>query len=363
MGRRLAAAVITILIIVSLAACAGINHLIEEQNSAPGSAEEESSLEKGGAGSTLALPELQIDENSPLYAENETGRKFRFGVIIEEMSPFVSQCADAAELFAEQHDDVTVQVFVCDNDVERELTAVETCIADGFDAIIMKPCDSVGCAPAVRYCREAGIPIVALNNNFSGEKADTYVGSDHTYSGILAARSMADALNGKGRIVILTGPMDQQAAMERVRGIHQVLDAFPEIEIADEENGDWEIEEALNLTTSWISSGESFDGIIACASQMAAGAGLALKADGRSPGEIPIASIDAMEMSLELFREGWVTSDVLQDSRGQGYSAAAAAYALVNSKEISSYINVPYVDVRKEEVDAYLSWYDESEIS
>ena len=151
--------------------------------------------------------------------------------------------------------------------------------------------------------------------------------------------------------------MDQLAAIDRVNGIHKVLEDYPDIEIIDEQDAAWSTDEALNKTENWLSSGKEFDGIIACASQMAAGAQLALEAAGKEPGEIPIASIDAMEMSLEIYKSGWVTSDVLQDAWGQGYTSAAAAYALVNGKELDKYIDVPYVPVAKDEVEDYLARY------
>jgi inositol transport system substrate-binding protein len=301
---------------------------------------------------------MHIDESSPLYVEkNTTGKNLKFGMIVEEMSPFMSQVCDGAQAFADEHDDVEITVAVGDNDVAKELSSVENFIANGYDAIEMKPYDSEGCAPAVQYCNDANIPIVAVNNNFSSVQASTYVGSDHELSGEMAAEGMAETLGGKGNVVILTGAMDQQAAIDRVNGVHKVLEEYPDINIVDEQDANWSTDEAQTKTENWISSGKEFDGIIATCSQMALGAQLALESAGYNPGDIPIASIDAMEMSLEIYKTGWVTSDVLQDAWGQGYMGAAACYALVNGKKLDSYIDVPYVKVEKDEVDKYLSRY------
>ena len=64
-----------------------------------------------------------------------------------------------------------------------------------------------------------------------------------------------------------------------------------------------------------------------------------------------------MEMSLQIYKTGWVTSDVLQDAYGQGYMGVAAAYAILNGIEVDPYIDVPYVPVAPDEVDTYLARY------
>lgn len=364
MKKKLTAMIMTAVLAASLAACGGSSSSssVSGESAQTGEATSSSSAvaEDENAGQSKYDSEyMHIDESSPLYVEeNTTGKNFKFGIIVEEMSPFMSQVVDGAKQFADEHDDVEMTVAVGDNDVAKELSSVENFIADDYDAVIMKPYDSEGCAPAVQYCEDAGIPLVAVNNNFSGVEASTYVGSDHELSGEMAAEGMAETLGGKGKVVILTGAMDQQAAIDRLNGIHKVLEEkYPDIEIVDEQDANWSTDEAMTKTENWLSSGKEFDGIIACASQMACGAQLALQADGKEPGEIPIASIDAMEMSLEIYKTGWVTSDVLQDAWGQGYMGAAAAYALVNGKELDSYIDVPYVKVEKDEVDEYLARY------
>jgi len=352
--KKVLAVILVSVMAVSLFGC-GTSSSSSSSTSSASSSASSSALTHGINAST---------DTSSLDSTNTSGKKYKIGFIIEEMSPFMSQTADAAEAFGKEHSDVTVTVAVADNDVAKELSDVENFIADGYDAIVMKPLDSEGCAPAVQYCKDANIPIIAMNNNFAGVEATSYVGSNHELSGEYAAEGVAEALNGKGKVVVLEGDMSQQAAIDRMDGVKKVLsEKYPDIEIVDAQDAGWSTDTALTKTENWISSGTKFDGIIACASQMAVGAKLALEQGGYSAGQIPIASIDAMQMSLEIYKTGWVCSDVLQDAYGQGYTAMKAAYKILNGGTVDSYIDVPYVPVTKDQIDTYLARYTGSSTS
>ncbi len=285
-----------------------------------------------------------------------SGKKYTIGCSVDDLTPFMSFAVDGAQQFADEHDDVELVVTSADLDLTKQLSGVENFVSAGYDGVIIKPYDSEGCAPIVASCKSAGIPIVAFNNNMTAE-ADSYVGSDHKYSGELEAEAVAEALGGKGKVVVLQGTMQHQAAIDRWEGVQEVLAKYPDIEIVDAQDANWLRDEAVTKTENWLNSGLKFDAIIATCAEMAVGSVLALKNSGYEKGEIVVGSIDGLQESLEMLKEGWICCDIYQNGNGQGYKAMETVYQLLKGEKVESYVDVPYESITMDNVDEYLAMY------
>ena len=289
-------------------------------------------------------------------ASNGSGKTYKIGCSVDELTPFMTLCVNGAQKFADEHDDVELTIVSANSDLTTQLNNVEDFVSGGYDAVIIKPYDSEGCAPISASCTAAGIPLVSFNNNMTAE-CNSYVGSNHKYSGELEAKMVAEKLGGKGKVVVLQGTMSHQAAIDRWEGLQEVLAEYPDIEIVDAQDADWLRDSALTKTEDWLNAGIKFDAIIANCAEMAVGAVLALKDAGYKPGEIVVGSIDGLQESLELLKEGWICCDIYQPAAGQGYAAMEAAYKLLHGESVEDYIDVPYEEIDENNVDEYLALY------
>ena len=80
-----------------------------------------------------------------------------------------------------------------DMDATKQISQVESFIAQGVDAIIMDPCDADASSPAVTKAQEAGIPIINVNS-VTTTAPDVFVGSRDEESSELAIEFIAEKL-------------------------------------------------------------------------------------------------------------------------------------------------------------------------
>ncbi len=73
-----------------------------------------------------------------------------------------------------------------DGDVETQISAVESCIADGAKGILITPSDSEALVPVVTQARDAGILVIALDTPFEpADAADATFATDNFKAGEL----------------------------------------------------------------------------------------------------------------------------------------------------------------------------------
>lgn len=72
---------------------------------------------------------------------------------------------------AEKYDDVELRVAEGTNDVNLQISQVETFINDGVDAIVLLPFDGAAMTPVALKAMEAGIPVVNVDREFDDPNA------------------------------------------------------------------------------------------------------------------------------------------------------------------------------------------------
>ncbi len=85
-----------------------------------------------------------------------------------------------------------------DGDSESQISAIETCIADGAKGILLTPSDTKGIVPSVQKARDAGLLVIALDTPLDPiDAADATFATDNFLAGELigkwAAATLGDA--------------------------------------------------------------------------------------------------------------------------------------------------------------------------
>jgi len=84
---------------------------------------------------------------------------------------WMAAITNAARAEAEKYDDVDLRVAEGTNDVNRQISQVETFINDGVDAIVLLPFDGAAMTPVALKAMEAGIPVVNVDREFNDPNA------------------------------------------------------------------------------------------------------------------------------------------------------------------------------------------------
>src|SRR5690606_34383 len=90
------------------------------------------------------------------------------------------------------------------------------------------------------------------------------------------ARKMAEDLGGKGKIVVITGLQGSSPAVDRNKGMENVLKDYPDIEVLVTGDGQWIREPAVKLMEDWLTAYPEIDAVFSHAEESSWGAQLAI---------------------------------------------------------------------------------------
>ncbi|MGR3793261.1 sugar ABC transporter substrate-binding protein [Vannielia sp. SX4] len=267
---------------------------------------------------------------------------------------------------ADAMDGVEVQIEDAQNDVARQLDQINNFVASGVDAIIVNPVDTSATEAMTAAAEAAGVPLVYVNrqpiNVDTLPDNQAFVASNEEESGTLETIEICDILAEQGtdpaKIYVMMGELSNQAAVQRTQDIDDVIAAGNckvEIQEIDRQTANWSRDQAQNLMTNWLSSGEEFHAVIANNDEMAIGAIQAMKAAGISMDDVVVGGIDATQDALAAMAAGDLDVTVFQNAAGQGGGALDAALKLSKGEDVDQKVYIPFELVTPDNMADYTS--------
>ncbi|MEJ5869060.1 substrate-binding domain-containing protein [Pseudokineococcus sp. 5B2Z-1] len=132
----------------------------------------------------------------------------------------------AAEERADSLEDVELQVAEGTNDVNLQISQVETFINDGVDAIVILPFDGAALTDVALEAMEAGIPVINVDREFSSPfAARSTVLGDNYGMGVSAGTYICEQLDGQPDAVVaeIAGIDSLPLTQERSQGFADAL--------------------------------------------------------------------------------------------------------------------------------------------
>lgn len=247
---------------------------------------------------------------------------------------------------------------------DKQVSDIETVLAQEPDIIVSIPVDPVATADAYRRAAEAGVHLVFMDNVPAGmtvgEDYVSVVSADNYGNGVASAHLMAEALDGEGRIGVIFHAADFFVTRQRYDAFRATIaENYPGIELAAEQGigGPDFSGEAERVASAMLTSDPDLDGIWAVWDVPAEGVIAAARAAGR--GDLVITTIDLGEnVAISIAQGGHVYGLGAQRPFDQGVTEAnLAAYALLG-KEAPAYVALPALPVSRDNLlDAWQTVY------
>ena len=212
-----------------------------------------------------------------------------------------------------------------ENDREGQINVVQEYITKRVDGICLAPLDSQSLVPVVEEAGEANIPIVIFDSGLEGDSSNyvTYVATDNYNGGVLAARRLAEVLDGKGSVILLRYNPGSESTHQREEGFLSTLKKeYPEINIllSDEYAGTTP-ESSLDKATQILNKyRDKVDGIFAVCEPNATGVLGALE-ELEQGGKVKFIAFDPNQPLIQGLTNNHVDGIVLQDPVKMGYEA------------------------------------------
>jgi len=210
----------------------------------------------------------------------------------------------------------------------KQLSDIESLMAQGVNALIILGQDTAAVIPAVQAAADAGIPVVAYDRLIEDSRA-FYLTFDNVEVGRMQARAVLAAAP-KGNYVMIKGSNTDPNADFLRGGQQEVLQAAidaGDITIVGEAYTDgWLPANAQkNMEQILTEQGNKVDAVVASNDGTAGGAVAALSAQGMI---IPVSGQDGDHAALNRVAAGTQTVSVWKDARDLGKNAAEIAVAL-----------------------------------
>ena len=306
------------------------------------------------APASAPAPAAAETEAAPAEAAAEGGDTIRIGVSMLFDDRWLTDMREAMQAYGAAQPGVEVIFVDSKEDVAVQLGQVENFVTQGVDAIVLVPANTDATDPMTQAAVDAGIPLVYVNRKPANlPEGVAYVGSDSIDAGIMQMEWIAEALGGKGNVVILNGNLSQEAAQMRTEGVKQVAANYPDIVITKEQSGNWQREEGLAIMENWLSTGDQIDAVASNNDEMAIGAIAAIEAAGKL-GEIIVGGVDASSDALAEMDAGRLNVTVFQNAVGQGEGGIATAIALARGEPVEQVVWIPYEPVTPENYKDYM---------
>lgn len=159
-----------------------------------------------------------------------------------------------------------------ENSSEKQIADIEAFIQSNVDLLIVSPNEAEPITPVVEKAFQSGIPVIIVDRKTSSSMYSAYIGADNYAIGRLAGAYIAELLGGEGSFVEIWGLRGSSPAIERHRGLWDVLADYPGITSAGEIDGEWELDTARAEVRRRIMDFLPFDLVFAHNDIMAYGA-------------------------------------------------------------------------------------------
>lgn len=266
--------------------------------------------------------------------------------------------------YAASLDGVNLQVEDATDDLAKQIDQVKNFVASGVDAIIVNIVDTSAGAAITEAA--GNVPLVFVNrqpdNVDSLPETQAFVASNEIESGTLEAFEICKNLRAAGKAggatgYLMNGQLSNQAAVQRSKDVHDVIgmDMCNFMTLIDEQTANWSRDEAQDLMTNWMSSGEPFDFVIANNDEMAIGAIQAMMAAGIDMADVQVGGVDATQDALVAMQAGQLDVTVFQDAHGQGAGSVDTALKLAAGEDVDTKVYIPFQLVTPANVADFLS--------
>jgi D-xylose transport system substrate-binding protein len=220
---------------------------------------------------------------------------------------------------------------------QKQLTDVESLIAQGINVLIVLAQDSFAIAPAVQRAVDEGIPVIGYDRLIENPNV-FYITFDNKEVGRMQARAIF-ALRPRGNYAFIKGSSADPNADFLFSGQMQVLkDAIASgaiKNVGESYTDGWLPANAQrNMEQILTKNNNEVDAVVASNDGTAGGAIAALAAQGLA-GSVPVSGQDGDHAALNRIALGTQTVSVWKDARALGTQAAKIASMLADGKAMS----------------------------
>lgn len=238
---------------------------------------------------------------------------------------------------------------------------LDAVIARGPDAILIAPTDTTQMIEPLRRANEAGIAVMTVDTFIDdgryqdgagdGDFPLAYIASDNVAGGRMAARFMADAIGGSGKVYVSNVRPGISTTDQREEGFKaEMAENFPDVEILDTQYNENDASLAASQFQAVLARNPDVAGVFGANLFSALGAGNGVEGAGKS-GDVTVIAFDAPQSIVDNISSGLVDAAIAQHPAEIGYFGVMAAYAALTGQSVPVTIGTGFTVINADNVD------------
>jgi len=237
---------------------------------------------------------------------------------------------------------------------------LDAVIARGPDAILIAPTDSTQMIEPLRRANEAGIPIITVDTFIDdgmyqdgagdGDFPLSYVASDNIGGGRMAARFMADAMGGEGKVYVSNVRPGISTTDQREEGFKaEMAENHPGIEVLDTQYNENDASLAASQFQAVFARSPDIGGVFGANLFSALGAGNGVEGADKAD-DVTVIAFDAPQSIVDNISSGLVDAAIAQHPAEIGYFGVMAAYAALTGQSVPTTIGTGFTVINADNV-------------
>ncbi|MER5325049.1 substrate-binding domain-containing protein [Streptosporangium roseum] len=199
---------------------------------------------------------------------------------------WIAAIAKNAEAAAKQYTDVEFKPVEPTNDINAQISAVESLIAAKVAALVILPNDGQQLNQIARQASDAGIPVINLDRVFPDKLSyRTWIGGDNYGMGVAAGHYIGKTLKDKGVadpvILEIQGIATLPLTQDRSKGFEDALKTYG-FKVTAKQDAQFTVESGTKVTSNLLQAHKKIDAIWNHDDDQGIGVLAAVKEAGRS---------------------------------------------------------------------------------
>lgn len=272
-------------------------------------------------------------------------RKFVIGVSQCSEDVWRDKLNDELKMGEYLNDSLIVKLASSNDDNVLQNKQVNQFIDEGVDLLIVSPNQLSAISKSVERAYDKGIPVILYDRKTNSDKYTAFIGCDNYTIGKSMGTFIAQQLQGKGRIVEISGLEGSSPALERHRGFMDAIKPYPGLQVVASEGGNWKEEGGIQAMKRILKQTQDFDYVFAHNDRLAWGAYVAAR-QMRVKRNYKYTGVDGMATEgggLELVRDGIFEASYLYPTKGDEVIALAMKILKHQPYERDNYLSTSII--------------------
>lgn len=272
-------------------------------------------------------------------------RKYVIGVSQCSEDTWRDKLNDELKMGEYLNDSLIVKLASSNDDNVLQNKQVNQFIDEGVDLLIVSPNQLSAISKSVERAYDKGIPVILYDRKTNSDKYTAFIGCDNYTIGKSMGTFIAQQLQGKGRIVEISGLEGSSPALERHRGFMDAIRPYPGLQVVASEGGNWKEEGGIQAMKRILKKTQDFDYVFAHNDCLAWGAYVAAR-QMRVKRNYKYTGVDGLATEgggLELVRDGIFEASYLYPTKGDEVIALAMKILKHQPYERDNYLSTSII--------------------